>query len=63
LAEARSAIRTACVRPASRPKLADIRRATLVDEDARIFPGWYAPVMVMEGGRRVIKPMRYQCRG
>lgn len=28
---------------------------------ARIFPGWYALVMVMEGGRRVIKPMR-QCR-
>jgi putative SOS response-associated peptidase YedK len=22
----------------------------------------YAPVMVMENGRRVIKPMRYQCR-
>jgi hypothetical protein len=25
------------------------------------FPGHYAPVMVMENGRRVIKPMRYQC--
>lgn len=43
-------------------KLADVRRANLVDEDSRIFPGWYAPVMVMEGGRRVVKPMRYQCR-
>ena len=43
-------------------KLADIRRAELVEEDSRIFPGWYAPVMVMEGGKRVIKPMRYQCR-
>jgi putative SOS response-associated peptidase YedK len=43
-------------------KLADIRRTELVDEDSRIFPGWYAPVMVMEGGRRVVKPMRYQCR-
>lgn len=30
--------------------------------DSPIFPGQYAPVMVMEGGRRVIKPMRYQCR-
>ena len=43
-------------------KLADLRRTTLVDEDARIFPGWYAPVLVSERGRRVVKPMRYQCR-
>jgi putative SOS response-associated peptidase YedK len=43
-------------------KLADLRRTDLIDEDSRIFPGWYAPVMVIENGRRVIKPMRYQCR-
>jgi putative SOS response-associated peptidase YedK/1,2-phenylacetyl-CoA epoxidase PaaB subunit len=43
-------------------KLSDLRRAELNDEDHRIFPGWYAPVMVMENGRRVVKPMRYQCR-
>jgi len=43
-------------------KLADLRRGDLVDEDARIFPGHYAPVMVIEDGQRVIKPMRYQCR-
>ena len=43
-------------------KLADLRRADLVDEDSRIFPGWYAPVLVIENGRRVVKPMRYQCR-
>lgn len=43
-------------------KLADLRRTELVDEDSRIFPGWWAPVMVMENRRRVIKPMRYQCR-
>jgi putative SOS response-associated peptidase YedK len=43
-------------------KLADLRRTTLVDEDSRIFPGWYAPVLVSEGGRRMLKPMRYQCR-
>lgn len=43
-------------------KLADLRRTTLTGEDARIFPGWYAPVLVMENGRRVVKPMRYQCR-
>jgi putative SOS response-associated peptidase YedK len=43
-------------------KLADLRRTELQDRDARIYPGWYAPVMVMELGERVIKPMRYQCR-
>jgi len=43
-------------------KLFDLRRGELVAEDSRIFPGWYAPVMVMQGGRRVVRPMRYQCR-
>jgi len=43
-------------------KLADLRRTSVTDEDARIFPGWMAPVIVMEQGRRVVKPMRYQCR-
>jgi putative SOS response-associated peptidase YedK len=43
-------------------KLSDLRRTELVDEDARIFPGWHAPVMVMREGRRVVIPMRYQCR-
>jgi putative SOS response-associated peptidase YedK len=40
----------------------DLRRTTLIPGDSRIFPGHYAPVMVMENGQRVIKPMRYQCR-
>lgn len=43
-------------------KLSDLRRSVPEDRDRRIFPGVYAPVMVMEEGRRVIKPMRYQCR-
>lgn len=43
-------------------KLASLRRPELLDEDSRIFPGWYAPVLVVEDGRRVVKPMRYQCR-
>jgi putative SOS response-associated peptidase YedK len=43
-------------------KLTDLKRTALVDEDSRIFPAWYAPVMVIENGRRVVKPMRYQCR-
>jgi putative SOS response-associated peptidase YedK len=43
-------------------RLDDLRRTELKDRDSRIFPGTYAPVMVMENGQRVIKPMRYQCR-
>jgi len=42
--------------------LDDLRRTGLKDRDSRIFPGNYAPVMVMEDGKRVIKPMRYHCR-
>ncbi len=43
-------------------KLSDLRRTDLLDRDSRIFPGWYALVMVEENGQRVLKPMRYQCR-
>ncbi|MGA9422107.1 MAG: SOS response-associated peptidase family protein [Rhodanobacteraceae bacterium] len=43
-------------------KLAALRRSEPLDEDARIFPGWYAPVMLVREGRRVVMPMRYQCR-
>jgi putative SOS response-associated peptidase YedK len=43
-------------------RLDDLRRVDLKDRDSRIFPGTYAPVMVIENGKRVIKPMRYQCR-
>ena len=43
-------------------KLADLRRSELEDRDSRIFPGHYAPVLMMENGRRMVKPMRYLCR-
>ncbi|MFT3819815.1 MAG: SOS response-associated peptidase family protein [Rubrivivax sp.] len=42
--------------------LDDLRRHELLDRDARIFPGWYVPLIVWEDGRRVVKPMRYGCR-
>ncbi|MBF6989428.1 SOS response-associated peptidase family protein [Cupriavidus sp. IK-TO18] len=42
--------------------LADLQRTDLLDRDSRIFPGHYAPVMVVQDGRRVVIPMRYQCR-
>lgn len=43
-------------------KLASLKTTDLTLDDRRIFPGHYAPVIVMEEGRRVVKPMRYQCR-
>lgn len=42
--------------------LDDLRRTELKDRDSRIFPGVYAPVLVIENGKLVVKPMRYQCR-
>lgn len=45
-----------------RARLADLKRTEPNSNDARIFPFWYAPVLVSEAGERVIKPMRYHCR-
>jgi hypothetical protein len=42
--------------------LEDITRTELEPRDSRIFPGYYAPVLIVENGQRVVKPMRYQCR-
>lgn len=43
-------------------ELDDLQRTESKPRDARFFPGMYAPVIVRENGKRVIKPMRYQCR-
>ncbi len=43
-------------------KLKRLRMPQIDEEDNRIFPRWYAPVIVNDGGRRVLRPMRYQCR-
>jgi putative SOS response-associated peptidase YedK len=43
-------------------KLSDLGRGQTTEEDSRIFPMWYAPVVVAEEGRRLIRPMRYHCR-
>jgi hypothetical protein len=43
-------------------RLDDLRRTTPRDRDSRIFPGHYAPVLVVENGQYVVKPTRYQCR-
>ncbi|MFG6417266.1 SOS response-associated peptidase family protein [Roseateles sp. DC23W] len=46
----------------ARLDLDDLRRTELLDRDSRIFPGGFAPVMVVRDGQRVVLPMRYQCR-
>jgi putative SOS response-associated peptidase YedK len=47
---------------ASLRRLEDINRTEPEPRDSRIFPGTYAPVLVMDNGMYVVKPMRYQCR-
>ena len=41
--------------------LTDLARTEPKDRDSRIYPNSYAPVLVVEKGQRVIKPMRYHC--
>lgn len=43
-------------------RLGDLQRVEPKERDTRIFPAHYCPVMVWEDGKRVVKPMRYQCR-
>nr|WP_244138174.1 hypothetical protein [Burkholderia vietnamiensis] len=39
--------------------LDDLRRQDLQGRDSRIFPGWYAPVLIELDGKRLVVPMRY----
>ncbi len=43
-------------------KIADLKRTELKPADARIYPMFYAPVVIVENSERMIKPMRYHCR-
>ena len=43
-------------------KIADLKRSKPEARDSRMFPGYYCPVLVSDGGKVVVKPMRYQCR-
>lgn len=43
-------------------RLATLKRTEPKDSDQRIYPGSYCHVLVSEGGERVIRPMRYECR-
>ena len=43
-------------------RLSDLKRTEPFERDRRIFPMYYAPVVVGEDDRRWIRPMRYTCR-
>ena len=43
-------------------KLEADRRTTTEPRDSRIFPFWYAPVVVGDSGERWVRPMRYHLR-
>ena len=43
--------------------MADAKRTTLEPEkDNRIWPDWYASVLIQENGKKIVRPMRYHCR-
>lgn len=43
--------------------IADAKRTSHQPEkDDRIFPLWYAPVLLIEDGKPIVRPMRYLCR-
>lgn len=39
-----------------------LKRREPKPSDNRMFPQYYVPVLIMEDGQPVVKPMRYQCR-
>lgn len=47
---------------ANHERLASVRRAEVGEEDSRIFPLVYAPVIAYIEGRLQVVPMRYTCR-
>ena len=41
----------------------DAKRTELdVEKDDRIWPDSYAPVLIVENGKKIVRPMRYHCR-
>lgn len=42
--------------------ISDLKRTDARPSDTRIFPFWFAPVVLREGSEHVIRPMRYHVR-
>ena len=47
---------------ANRTRLSDVRRTNLTEEDTRIFPLTYVPIIANLEGRLQVAPLRYTCR-
>jgi putative SOS response-associated peptidase YedK len=47
---------------AAERRLASLERVDLKPVDARMWPGQYVPVMIVQDGKRLVTPMRYRCR-
>jgi len=47
---------------AAQRRLDELDRDEPAPKDSRIYPGDYAPVMIVQNGERLVVPMRYQCR-
>lgn len=60
--KAREDVRIGTNKVRSAQRRLDTLKGKASDQDRRIYPGMYCPVVVVEGGRRVVKLMRYQCR-
>jgi len=43
-------------------RLGDFKRSEPLESDRRIFPLYFAPLIVEHAGRRLVRPMRYTCR-
>lgn len=43
-------------------KLADLQSTDTKSGDSRMYPGYFVPVLIMENGKKIVRPMRYQCR-
>jgi putative SOS response-associated peptidase YedK len=43
-------------------RLTNLKRIEAQPGDSRIFPMYFAPVVMTDAGRRIIRPMRYTCR-
>ncbi len=43
-------------------RLDEIRKTDSSGGGSRVYPGVYVPVMLVEDGKKILRPMRYQCR-
>lgn len=60
--KAKEDVRIGTAKAAAAQRRLDALKGKGSSGDRRIFPGVYCPVLVAEGGDRVLRLMRYQCR-